>query len=242
MITMCSTEDGSAFHASRYAWTCPSNCDVPAGTSNGTPEICATRTVCTSGCLANQLGTSRLRSAQWVRSGSPIVRVIDEYGQPPSAIEIPYQPFALATCATAPRQFSAWLSPSSATVADACSGGVPNAQSFSDASTPTTVHGAFGRWRATAGDGTTSRPSLGLWHGFDGSRDAAPKQRGSLESRAVGAAAAIRPGSGAGVVAEVGAPSAVAPTPTARSAHASARRRGPLESIVGRHRPRSPRG
>src|SRR4051794_23223004 len=88
-----------------------------------------------------------------------------------------------------------------------------------------TVHGAFGRWRATPGGGTTSRPSRGLWHGFDGSSDAAPKQRGALEARWLGEAG--------------GSLAAVVPTiaPTARSAHRSARRRGPLESIAGRHRP-----
>src|SRR3954447_14246952 len=109
---------------------------------------------------------------------------------------IPYPPLAVATCATAPRQFSAWLSPTSATVAEACVRGAPNAQSFSESSTPMTVHGAFGGWRATAGGGTRSRPSRGLWHGFDGSSDAAPKQRGSLEARWLGEAAAFREAGG----------------------------------------------
>src|SRR5690242_17469707 len=102
------------------------------------------KTVLTSGWARNQPGTSALRTAQWDRSGSGTTRVVVEYGQPPSDSETPYQPFARARYATAPRQFSACESPTSAIVARALFSSAPKAHGLSAPTFARTVHGAFG--------------------------------------------------------------------------------------------------
>src|SRR5215467_14238366 len=128
---------------------------VPAGTSHLAPDSSDTNTVLISGWRANQPGTLRLRSMQSDRRGSLSTRVAVEKGQPESAIDSPRQRLAFATPSSAARQWAAWLSPSSATVAAAPALGTPNWQTRSGPSASTIVQGALGRSRAAFGVGTT---------------------------------------------------------------------------------------
>ena len=85
----------------------------------------ATNTVVTSGCMANQLNTSHFQPTQSDRRSPWRSRTAIWNGQLVCVIERPCQPLAFATCASAARQWPAWLSPTSATVSVAFASGTP---------------------------------------------------------------------------------------------------------------------
>ena len=99
-----------------------------------------------------------------------------------------------ATSASAARQCTAWLSPTSAKLTRARVAGSPNAHTCGPVRAGISEHGALGVIGASLGVGTTEKRSFGLWQGCTGSRAAAPKQRGAAaDSPAATASATTRP-------------------------------------------------
>ena len=139
-----------------------------------------TNTVLISGCLRNHANTSRFQSAQCDRAGSGSLRTAFESGQLECVIETPCQRCFSAATSTAARQWEAWLSPTSATVRLDSSAATLNPHTSTRSSAGENVQGAFGRSRASTGVGVTLTFSAGFSQGwFQGSRAAAPKQRGA---------------------------------------------------------------
>src|SRR4051794_20348662 len=91
---------------------------------------------------------------------------------------MPRQRWTRKTCSSAARQWTAWLSPTSATVATARALLTPKAQREGGTTDFTGVHRALGSSSASSGVGVTLRSRAGFTHGLPGARDAAPKQRG----------------------------------------------------------------
>src|SRR4051812_50173386 len=75
--------------------------------------------------MANQVNTSHFQPAHDERRPPWRSRTAIWNGQLVWVIEKPCQPLALATCASAARQWPAWLSPTSATVSVALASGAP---------------------------------------------------------------------------------------------------------------------
>ena len=160
----------------------------------------ATNTTLTSGCRPNHAITRRRQRRQPLRSRAGSKIVARENGQCARAIPSARQPRARATTSSGARQFIAWLSPTSATVAAARAAGAPNAHTprapSNTAPRPSfsvSVHGGLGMSSASAGRGTTDSRVAGLRHGWLSSRAAAPKQPGGLPAtgRRSAAAAAV---------------------------------------------------
>ena len=106
---------------------------------------------------------------------------------------MPRQRLDCATTSSAARQCSAWLSPSSATVARARSGGDAEVARVDEAVAACT--GRTGRSASAAprdGVGVTTFASAGFEHGCAGSRAAAPKQSGTSSRRARASTSPIR--------------------------------------------------
>ena len=93
-------------------------------------------------------------------------------GQCPRASSITRQCSRSASPFIAARQCIPWLSPSSTTVSTDAS--APKTQASGMPSTPTLAHGTLGVNSARNGVGVTVRSSRALWHGLEGSREAAP--------------------------------------------------------------------
>ena len=175
---MCLTVGGSAFHAScsprsrSRAGSAPSRDDALAARELGDEQRLDLRVVLEP---ANTSASTRC-SAE--RSGSGRSRRAFVSGQLAWPMWTPRQPNSRAHGSSATRHMPAWLSPTSAMVAVASPRLRPNSQTCLPSISPTFA----GRVRQRAGRdrdaGRRRGAGFGFVHGFAGSREAAPKQRG----------------------------------------------------------------
>src|SRR4051812_12693374 len=169
--------------------------------------------VCTPGWTSSQRRTWSFQRVHSARKGSGRAVVAADSRHWLSSNETPRHPRRRATTSSAARQWTAWLSPTSAKLTGARVAGRPNAQAAGPVRDGIGVHGALGTIGASRTLGLTQNRSARVRHGCSGSRDAAPRQRGAPAGPAA-------------------APGGPATTATVAAASATASRRDGLRRVL----------